>query len=196
MSTVKTIKSALESMMFVWGDLLSVSDAAQALGISGREARNCFEELKKEYEEERRGLRIRRVENSYQLVTAAENADYIERLCRPVKRRKLSNSALEVLAIVAYRQPVTRGQIDQVRGVRSDKALEGLMKKGLVNEKGRSEGIGRPILYGTTAKFLKTFGYSDLGELPDIDGFSEERDDVEDNQISLEDVSKDMEKER
>lgn len=176
MTITRGVKSALESMMFIWGDLLSVNDAAQILNITKAETVSAFEELKEEYEKEKRGLRLRRVEDSYQFVTPIENADYIERLCRPVKKRRLSQSALEVLAIIAYRQPVTRGEIDQVRGIRSDRVVDGLIKKKLIEEKGRSEGVGRPILYGTTANFLKTFGYASLAELPAISDFAEDPD--------------------
>ena len=102
-------------------------------------------------------------------MTREENADYIERLCTPVKARRLSQSALEVLAIVAYKQPVTKGEIEAIRGIKCDRVMEGLMKKDLVCEKGRSEAVGRPILYGTTDTFLKNFGFSSLKELPPID---------------------------
>lgn len=199
MSQNRAVKSALESMMFVWGQLLSVSDAAEILNIPKKEAAEYLDEMEREYREEKRGIRIRKVNGSYQLVTDSENADYIERLCRPVKKRRLSQSALEVLAIVAYRQPVTRGEIDAIRGVKSDRVLEGLVHKELIMEKGRSEAIGRPILYGTTDTFLKTFGYSTLKELPDIGDFTDdtdlameerlETDGVIINQISLAEVS-------
>lgn len=199
MPSNRTVKAALESMMFVWGQLLSASDAAEILNISKKEAKECLDEMEIEYREEKRGIRIRKVNDSYQLVTAPENADYIERLCRPVKKRRLSQSALEVLAIVAYRQPVTRGEIDSIRGVKSDRVLEGLIHKELIMEKGRSDAIGRPILYGTTDTFLKTFGYSTLKDLPDIGEFTDdtdlameerlETDEVIINQISLAEVS-------
>ena len=106
---------------------------------------------------------------AFQFVTREENADYIERLCTPVKARKLSQSALEVLAIVAYKQPVTKGEIEAIRGIKCDRVMEGLMKKDLVCEKGRSDAVGRPILYGTTDTVLKNCGFSSLKELPPID---------------------------
>lgn len=102
-------------------------------------------------------------------MTESDNFEYIERLCTPAKQRKLSQSALEVLAIIAYKQPVTRGEIEAIRGIRCDRVLEGLQKKELIDEVGRSSGIGRPILYGTTDEFLKNFGFSTLKELPDIE---------------------------
>ena len=150
MSSKKTIKSAFESMMFTWGDPLQVKDAAEVFNISKEEALECFLELQQEYEQEGRGIVIRRINQSFQFVTREENADYVRSLCTPVKVKKLSQSALEVLAIVAYKQPVTKGEIEAIRGIKCDRVMEGLMKKELVCEKGRAEAIGRPILYGTT----------------------------------------------
>ena len=198
MTTAKSIKSAFEAMMFTWGEPLNARSAAEVLNISEKEAIEYLEELREEYENENRGIRIRRINKSFQFVTADENAAYIERLCTPVKRRKLSQSALEVLAIIAYKQPVTRGEIEDIRGIKCERVLEGLMRKELIEEKGRSNGIGRPILYGTTDTFLKYFGFSTLKELPDIEDIEslievpeEYEDAIMANQISFEDINKD-----
>lgn len=156
-------------MMFVWGQPLEAKAAADVFNITKQEAYDLFKELQEEYEQEGRGIVIREVNKAFQFVTREENADYIERLCTPVKARKLSQSALEVLAIVAYKQPVTKGEIEAIRGIKCDRVMEGLMKKDLVCEKGRSDAVGRPILYGTTDTFLKNFGFSSLKELPPID---------------------------
>lgn len=169
MSSKKTIKSAFESMLFTWGEPLDVKSAADVFNISKQEAIEYFKELQREYEEEGRGIVIRQINQSFQFVTREENADYIRTLCTPVKAKRLSQSALEVLAIVAYKQPVTKGEIEAIRGIRCDRVMEGLMKKELVCEKGRSESVGRPILYGTTDTFLKYFGFSSIKELPQID---------------------------
>ncbi|MBQ3924226.1 MAG: SMC-Scp complex subunit ScpB [Firmicutes bacterium] len=197
MTASRSVKSAFEAMMFTWGEPLEAKTAADVLNITEKEALEAFEELKEEYEQEDRGIRIRRVNKSFQFVTDEQCAGYIERLCTPVKKRKLSQSALEVLAIVAYRQPVTRGEIEAVRGVKCERVLEGLMRKELVEEKGRSSGIGRPILYGTTDQFLKYFGFSTLKELPDIEdiesvievpeGYEEA---ILENQISIDDLGR------
>lgn len=198
MSSKKTIKSAFESMMFTWGDPLQVKDAAEVFNISKEEALECFLELQQEYEQEGRGIVIRRINQSFQFVTREENADYVRSLCTPVKVKKLSQSALEVLAIVAYKQPVTKGEIEAIRGIKCDRVMEGLMKKELVCEKGRAEAIGRPILYGTTDTFLKNFGFSSIRELPEIDDIEsamsgsfaddveEERDELNENQMRIE----------
>lgn len=168
MSTRKTIKSAIESMMFIWGEPLSAKDVADIFNIERKEALECCRELMEEYEQEGRGIVIREVNKAFQFTTRAENLPYIERLCTPVRRRRLSQSALETLAIVAYRQPVTKGEIESVRGIRCDRVMEGLMKKGLVEEVGRAETVGRPILYATTDTFLKQFGFETIKQLPDI----------------------------
>ena len=169
MTSRKVIKSAFESMMFVWGQLLPAKEAAEIFDISEGDAIEIFEELQQEYEQERRGIRIRRVGKSFQLVTYGENEEFVRRLCTPVKIKRLSQAALEVLAIIAYKQPVTKGQIDAIRGVRCDRVVEGLAAKGLVVDKGRSEAVGRPVLYGTTEEFLKHFGFESLKELPEIE---------------------------
>ena len=169
MASKKTIKSAIESMMFVWGKPLDIKDVADVFNIDKKEIYEYFKELQEEYEQEGRGIVIREVNKSFQFVTRKENLDYIERLCTPVKHKRLSQSALEVLAIVAYKQPVTKGEIEAVRGIRCDRVIEGLTKKNLVAEVGRSDAVGRPILYGTTDEFLKQFGFETLKELPAIE---------------------------
>ena len=169
MASKKSMKSALESMLFVWGQPLDVKAAADVLNADRQEGYDCFRELQREDEQEGRGIVIREVNQSFQFVTREENADYIERLCTPVKVRKLSQSALEVLAIVAYKQPVTKGEIEAIRGIKCDRVMDGLIRKDLVCEKGRSDSVGRPILYGTTDTFLENFGFSSLKELPPID---------------------------
>ena len=198
MTSKKVMKSAFESMMFVWGQPLEAKAAADVFNITKQEAYDLFKELQEEYEQEGRGIVIREVNKAFQFVTREENADYIEHLCTPVKARKLSQSALEVLAIVAYKQPVTKGEIEAIRGIKCDRVMEGLMKKDLVCEKGRSDAVGRPILYGTTDTFLKNFGFSSLKELPPIDDIegvmavdaelneSEEEDPVTAGQIKFE----------
>lgn len=163
------IKSALESMLFVWGDPLDVKTAAQVFETEPGVVADCLKELQAEYDDRAGGIRIQRFGNCFQLCTAEENREAIERLCNPVREKKLSRSALEVLAIIAYRQPVTRGEIESIRGVRSSYVLEGLVQKGLIEETGRSEAVGRPILYGTTNLFLRHFGIENLSELPELE---------------------------
>ena len=165
----RSIKSALESMLFVWGEPLKAKLAAQVFDEKEDYVIDCLKELQDEYEGRSGGLMIQRFGSSFQLCTREENRDFIEKLCNPAKEKKLSKSALEVLAIIAYRQPVTRGDIESIRGVRCSYVLDGLVQKGLIEEAGRSEAIGRPILYQTTELFLRHFGIESLSELPDID---------------------------
>jgi segregation and condensation protein B len=169
MSNRNKIKSAFESMMFVWGEPLDVKTAAEVVSIDKKTAYEYFNELRREYDDEERGLAVREADGAFQFVTRAENFDYLQRLCTPVKEKKLSQAALEVLAIIAYRQPVTKGEIDMIRGVKCERVVEGLMRKGLVEETGRSSAIGRPVLYGTTRSFLRYFDLENLRDLPDID---------------------------
>ena len=169
MAIQKSIKSALESMMFTWGEPLPAKQAADVLDISKDEAVEHFRALADEYEQEGRGIVIREVNGAFQFVTREENADYVRRLCTPIKSKKLTQSALEVLAIIAYKQPVTKGEMEAIRGIKCDRVVEGLASKGLIQEVGRSNAIGRPILYGTTDTFLKNFGFTSLKELPEIE---------------------------
>ncbi|MBS5335012.1 MAG: SMC-Scp complex subunit ScpB [Anaerovoracaceae bacterium] len=193
MGSKKTIKSAFESMLFTWGEPLPAKAAADVFNISKQEAIEYFTELQEEYEQEGRGIVIRRVNQSFQFVTREENADYIRSLCTPIKTKKLSQSALEVLAIVAYKQPVTKGEIEAIRGIRCDRVMEGLIKKDLVCEKGRADTVGRPILYSTTDTFLRNFGFSSIKDLPQIDDIESVSEDAEadaevadDGQIKIE----------
>jgi segregation and condensation protein B len=192
MTSKKSIKSAFESMMFIWGEPLSSKLAGEVFNIDAKEAYAYLKELQQEYDQEGRGIRIREVNKSFQYVTEASNSEYIERLCTPMKHRRLTQSALEVLAIVAYKQPVTRGEIEAIRGIKCDRVLEGLQKRELIEEVGRSTGIGRPILYGTTDAFLKYFGFSTLRELPEIEDieaaieYDEAKDPLDLQQIALE----------
>ena len=176
MSGKKGIKSAFETLIFVWGDPLSARMMADTVGISEDMAYKYLLELQREYEEEGRGIRLREIDGAFQFVTLSSNEMYVRRMCTPVKKKRLSRSALEVLAIIAYKQPVTKSEVESVRGTKCDRVIEGLAKKGLICELGRSEAVGRPIMYGTTADFLRYMGLKSLDELPDledIEGISE-----------------------
>ncbi len=167
--TRERIKSALESLLFVWGDPLEAKTAAELFNMSPQEMTDILRELASDYEMRHSGLVIREIDRAFQLATDPGNDDFITRLCTPVREKKLSQAALETLAIVAYRQPVTRSEIDSIRGIKSERVLEGLMRRGLVEEKGRSGAIGRPMLYGTTRAFLALFGFESIKDLPQIE---------------------------
>ena len=171
----KTMKSALETMMFMWGEPLEVKDAAEVLEADKKDIRELFRELQAEYEQEGRGIRIREVDDAFGFVTLADNDMFLKKLCTPVRIRRLSQAALEVLAIIAYCQPVTRSEIDSIRGIKSERVIDGLIDKELVEVSGRSEGVGRPLLYVTTKEFLKKFGFSSLRDLPEVPEYEEMR---------------------
>ena len=171
----KAMKSALETMMFMCGEPLEVKDAAEILEADRNQVRELLQDLQKEYEQEGRGIRIRQVEDAFGFVTLADNEVFLQKLCTPVRVKRLSQAALEVLAIVAYRQPVTRSEIDAIRGIKSDRVLEGLADKKLIEATGRSEAVGRPLIYETTPEFLKKFGFTSLKDLPEIAEFEEMR---------------------
>ncbi len=162
-------------MMFMWGEPLAVKDAAEVLEADKNVIRGLFGELQAEYEQEGRGIRIREVDDAFGFVTLAENDMFLKKLCTPVRVRRLSQAALEVLAIIAYRQPVTRSEIDSIRGIKSERVIDGLIDKELVEISGRSEGVGRPLLYRTTKEFLKKFGFSSLKDLPEVPEYEEMR---------------------
>jgi len=168
----ENIKSAVESLLFVWGEPLEAKACAELFNLSTSDMLHIMREMVSEYEDRAGGIRIREVDKAFQLVTNPENDDYIKKLCTPVRTRRLSQAALEVLAVIAYKQPVTKGQIDRIRGIKSDRVIEGLMAKELVEERGRSNSIGRPILYGTTRKFLEVFGFESIKDLPELEDVS------------------------
>lgn len=167
-SSRQIIKSAFESMLYVWGDPIRAADAAAVFKMTEKEAVEVFLELADEYEKRDSGLRIRRMRNSFQFITAPENAEFIRTLCTPVKEKRLSQASLEVLAIIAYMQPVTKARMEQIRGIRCDRVLDSLIEKNLVRCTGRADAIGRPKLYGTTDQFLEYLGMESLSDLPEI----------------------------
>lgn len=162
-------------MMFMWGEPLDVKDAAEVLEADKAEVRELFRELMNEYEQEGRGIRIREAGDAFGFVTYVENDLFVKKLCTPVRVKRLSQAALEVLAIIAYRQPVTRSEVDSIRGIKSERVIDGLVDKGLVEITGRSEGVGRPLIYSTTREFLKKFGFASLKDLPEVPEYEELR---------------------
>lgn len=161
------VECLLESLLFVADEPVAVSQLAKALEVEGKSIEEALERLRTEYSQ--RGLRIQRKGERVQMVTAPEAASYIERFLGLQLSGKLSTAALETLAIIAYQQPITRAQIEAVRGVNCDGVLRTLTSKGLIEEVGRLEQAGRPILYGTTFEFLQYFGLQDLAELPPLE---------------------------
>lgn len=174
------LSARLEALLFCAPGSVTVLHLANALGISTREAEAALEELETYYAE--RGLRLQKYRNRYQLTTAPELAELVETFLGLEVTTRLSRPALEALSIIAYQQPVTRPQVDEIRGVNSDSVLKTLLSTGLVQEVGRGEGPGRPILYATTSEFLQQFGLNSMQDLPPLnlpeeeDGTSEGQD--------------------
>ncbi len=159
------IPGLIESILFVASGPVPITRLARTLQITNSVVRKGLKTLDELYAG--RGLRLLRIDNTVQLTTAPENSETVETfLGIEVLPSRLSQAALEVLSIIAYMQPVTRPQIDEVRGVNSDGALRTLLSRGLLEEVGRLEGPGRPILYGTSPEFMQYFGLGDLTELP------------------------------
>lgn len=167
------IKSIIESLLFVSGEPLSAKDISNTIDISVKSLINIINEMIEEYKNEDRGINIICINGNYQLSTKACNGEYIQKLLKKNKRQSLSQASLESLAIIAYKQPITRIDIDEIRGVKSESALLRLLEKGLIKEVGRLEVPGRPILYGTTEEFLRQFSLKELNELPSLDIYSE-----------------------
>lgn len=160
------LRNVIEAILFVAGEPVAVADLVRALEAPELSVVSAIDQLEKQYDEEKRGFRLKRFGGHIQLATREDYAPYIERLLQPVQKQSLSQAALETLAVVAYRQPVTRLDVEAVRGVKCDYSLQSLMNKALIEELGRKETLGRPILYGTTDKFLSHFGLRSLSELP------------------------------
>jgi segregation and condensation protein B len=161
-----SLPAMLEGLLFVAAEPVTPLQLAAALDLTTVEVEKGLEELEEQLRG--RGLRLQRHSGRVQLTTAPEMADSVERFLGLEATSRLSRAALETLAIIAYQQPVTRPAVDMVRGVNSDGVIKSLLSKGLLQEVGRSDGPGRPILYGTTPAFLQHFGLNSLSELPSL----------------------------
>lgn len=168
-------RAHLEALLFIAPQPVGAAQLAQALGVSPQEVESALRALEADYldPQKGRGLRLQRFGERWQMTTAPASAPYVERFLGLEASARLSRAALEVLAIVLYRQPITRPQIDAIRGVNSEGVLRTLLLKGLIQELGRAEFPGRPILYGVSEECLQYFGLSSLDELPPL-GLDEE----------------------
>jgi segregation and condensation protein B len=167
--TPEQLRSAVESLLFVAGRPLEMSELRRLLLVEDKKLREAIRALAEECERMGRGVRVQRTGEAVQLVSAPENARFVAALLGLPTQVKLTTAALETLAVVAYRQPITRSQIEFIRGVNSDRALASLIQHGLVLEVGRAATVGRPALFGTTAEFLQQFGLTTLDALPQPD---------------------------
>ena len=160
------LQGMIESILFVAGEAVAIPDLARALQVSVDELEKELNRIGSAYDYEQRGFMLKRFGNNVQLGTRPLYADAVVRLLQPVQKQSLSQAAMETLAVVAYKQPVTRAEVEQIRGVKCDYSLQSLTYKGLIQEVGRKDTIGRPILFGTTDEFLSHFGLRDLADLP------------------------------
>jgi segregation and condensation protein B len=166
----KQLKGIVESLLFAAGDEgLTVKQLAVVLEVTEQHALNLLEEMKQSYVQDvTRGISIVQLAGTFQLATKKSSADYLKKLVESPGTSHLSQAALETLAIVAYKQPITRVEIEEIRGVKTERPLHTLTAKALIKEVGRAEGPGRAILYGTTKEFLDYFGLRNIEELPPL----------------------------
>ncbi len=166
--------AVIDALLFASSEPLSVKMLSEITGFAPEDVKHFLDRLTELYNRPGHGLRLVEVAQGYQLVTRPEHHSYIEKLRQGrEKLLPLSRAALETLGIIAYYQPVTRAKIEAIRGVKVDHVLANLLERGLIKEVGRSEGPGRPVLYGTTSKFLEYFGLKDLTDLPPLDSLKE-----------------------
>lgn len=162
------LKGRIEAILFVAGEAVTVKELARALQAEEKAVKAELNAIRDEYDYDQRGFLLKRFGDKVQLATRPLYAQDVLRLLQPVQQQSLSQAAMETLAVVAYKQPVTRAEVEQVRGVKCDYSLQSLINKGLIKETGRKDTIGRPILFGTTDEFLSHFGLEGLEYLPPL----------------------------
>ncbi len=175
--------AAFEAILFASGESVERSLIAESLEISEEETEELYLKLSEKYKEG--GINILKLENDYQLTTKKEYYEYVRRVTEPKRNTPLSNAALEALSIVAYKGPVTRSQVDYIRGVDSSSSMSRLIGCGLIEAVGVSDAPGRPSLYSTTKEFLRVFGLESLSDLPDIGELERELETEEAEQLSI-----------
>ena len=168
METQRTLENQVECMLFAAGDPVPVLELARVLALSVPETKAALAEMARRYQNEGRGVQVFVTEETAQLVSNRDYIDQVRALLQPDEVKQASASLLETLAVVAYRQPVTRADIEAVRGVRCDYAVSQLFKLGLIMAVGHKDVAGRPVLFGTTDRFLRRFGMHSLEELPNV----------------------------
>lgn len=169
LATEAQVATAIESVLFVSGRPLERTELRKLLDIDDEHLNQGLYALEHSLESQQRGIRLQRLGTQVQLVTAPENARFIAALLGLPMTARLTTAAMETLSVIAYRQPVTRAQIETIRGVNSDRALASLIQHGLVIEVGRAQTVGRPTLFGTTPEFLQQFGLTSLDQLPQVE---------------------------
>lgn len=166
------IRGIIEGILFTAGDAVSLKDISEVTDIGEKQIRQILKRMAEDYRNESRGIILLEFNGKVQLASKPDYGEYIKRFIRPEGRQYLSQAALETLSIIAYKQPITKAEIDEIRGVRSDRAVSTLLEKNLIKESGRLDTTGRPILYSTTDDFLKYFGFKNIKELPELIEFN------------------------
>ena len=164
----KKAKAVIEAILFTMGDSVEVSKLAEVIGENVKTTQNIQKELETEYQSDERGIALTWLDDAVQLCTKPEMYEYLIKIAKTPRKISLSDSVMETLSIVAYRQPVTRVEIEKVRGVSCDHAINKLLEYDLITELGRLDAPGRPLLFGTTEQFLRCFGVKSLDELPEL----------------------------
>lgn len=182
----KEIQVIIESLLFAAGDAVELDKLADIVDVDKKTLRQMIHRMMNDYDYERRGLHIIQLEDAYQMCTRGEYHDYVAMLAEPRRKQSLSNAAIEVLSIVAYKQPVTRSAIEHIRGVSCDYIVNRLIERNFIEEVGRLEAPGRPILFGTTQEFLRCFGIGSLSELPEFESLGKEIEEENQEQIEQE----------
>ena len=169
------LKSVIESLLFAWGEPLNISEISRILNIKSFVVTDTIEDMMKSYNNDTdKGLMIQKFGNSYQITTKKENYEFIQMLLQTSVNKSLSTAAMEILSIIAYKQPVTKDEIELIREVKSSNVIKGLIDKKLIKEVGKMDKPGRPSLYATTDEFLRHFGLNSINELPKLKLESEE----------------------
>lgn len=165
----REVKAIIEALLFTWGDPLDLKDISEIVNIDVKKLNLIMQELIDDFNFNRRGLRIIKINDAYQIGTRPDFYEWIKKLHRQNLPKNLSNAALETLSIIAYKQPVIKSEVEYIRGVKCDRAIETLIERNLVQEMGRLDRTGRPIIYGTTSEFLKLFSLETIEDLPDLE---------------------------
>lgn len=171
--TLENLTAIIEAILFVSGDPVRVDVLAHAMNLTVQELEQALDELRDHLALENRGIQLNRSGETVFLSICPKYAPQVELFLQPIQKQPLSQAVLETLSIIAYRQPVTKGDVESVRGVKCDYSVQTLVNRGFIEECGRRETLGRPILYRTTDKFLQHFGIESLDELPSVDFSSE-----------------------
>lgn len=170
------IKSIIEAIMFAYSEPISIKDLNKAINeeLSSKEIEIMLNKLIEEYKENNRGIQIIKLQDKYQMCTNKDYSKYVKNILEPKRKKTLSQATLETLTIIAYKQPITKVEVEEIRGVKSDKVIQTLIENDLIYEAGRLDKIGKPIIYKTTNEFLKLLNIEKLEDLPPIEKYESE----------------------